>query len=96
LSIKKKQSEILKEIQKVFDDICKKTSWEPTSSPKDIKIAIGDAPEYNERFGVNRKKDKIIFGDWIDKVKPKAVSDHFWEFLIIRESFTYFFSYCTC
>jgi len=92
LSSKKNTSDIFKKIQSVFEAIQKNTGWEPKRHPKDIRFEIGEAPEYYEVFGVKRTKKIIIFGDWIDKVKPKAVSEHFWEFLIIRESFALFFS----
>ncbi|MHA1531987.1 MAG: hypothetical protein ACTSR6_08315, partial [Candidatus Heimdallarchaeota archaeon] len=92
MSSKKNTSDIFKKIQSVFEAIQKNTGWEPKRHPKDIRFEIGEAPEYYEVFGVKRTKKIIIFGDWIDKVKPKAVSEHFWEFLIIRESFALFFS----
>ncbi len=92
MSVIKKPKDILEEIQSIFEDIKKNTGWEPTKLPSDIKIEIGVAPEYYELFGVDRKKDKLIFGDWISEVEPKAISNHFWEFLLIRESFTFFFS----
>lgn len=92
MSINKKPKDILEEIQSIFEDIKKNTGWESTRLPSDIKIEIGKAPEFHEDFGVLRDKKKIIFGDWIDKVEPKAIRTHFWEFLIIRESFTFFFT----
>lgn len=74
----------------IFEDIRKNSKWEPKRFPKDIKIEIGTTPEYYENFGVVREKNKLVFGDWIDIVEPKAISNYFWEFLIIRESFTFF------
>lgn len=88
----KKPKDIIEEIQKIFEVIKENTGWEPSKIPNDIKIEIGDAPEYYESFGVDRKKDKLIFGNWINEVEPKAISNHFWEFLLIRESFSFFFS----
>ena len=92
MSVIKKPKDILEEIQSIFEDIKEGTGWESTKLPSDIKIEIGDAPEYHENFGVVRKRNKLVFGKWIDEVEPKAVSNHFWEFLIIRESFSFYFS----
>jgi hypothetical protein len=91
LSLNKKPKDILKEIQEIFEDIKENTGWESTRLPSDVKFEIGDAPEYFENFGIIRKKNKIIFGNWINEVEPKAVSSHFWEFIIIRECFAFFF-----
>lgn len=75
----------------VFTDIKESTGWEPERLIKDIKIEIGDAPEYYENFGIVRKKTKFIFGNWINEVEPKTTSNYFWEFIIVRECFTFFF-----
>ena len=91
MSFNKKTNDIFKEIQIVFEDISKNTGWEPKKLPKDIKIEFGEAPKYFESFGVIRSKRKIVFGSWIDKVEPKVVRNHFWEFLVIRECFSLFF-----
>jgi len=90
LSINKKPKDIFEEIQNIFEDIKENTDWEPKRLLKDIKIEIGDAPEYYENFGVVRKEKKLIFGKWIDEVKPQINSKYLWDFLIIRESLGFF------
>lgn len=91
LNSSKSINEIFDKLKVVFNDIRENTGWEPVKTPNEIKVEIGEAPEYHEEFGVIRKKNKLVFGNWIDLVQPKAVSNHFWEFLIIRESFFLFF-----
>ena len=61
MSNKKTPKDILKEIQIVFEDIKEDTGWESIRLPSDIKIEIGEAPEYFENFGIVRKKNKLIF-----------------------------------
>lgn len=90
MSNNKKPKDILKEIQTIFENINKNTGWEPKRHPNEIKIEIGDAPEYHENFGVIRKENNLVIGKWIDEVKPKFRSEDLWEFIIIRESFTHF------
>ncbi|NPE06851.1 MAG: hypothetical protein GNW80_01095 [Asgard group archaeon] len=86
----KKPKDILEEIQIIFEDIKENIGWESTKLTSDIKFEIGDAPEYYENFGVVRERNKIVFGNWINEIEPKTVGNYFWEFMIVRECFTFF------
>ncbi|HUU79715.1 MAG TPA: hypothetical protein VMX55_15350 [candidate division Zixibacteria bacterium] len=83
--------EIKNEILSILNEIKNNTNWEIYRELKDIKIEIGKAPEFYESFGVIRSKDKLIFGDWINSVKPDNLMNNLWIFILIREGFSFFF-----
>ena len=81
---------IREEIQKVISSIREETNWDLQRTLLDVSIEIGDAPKLGYNFGVNIKKNQLVFGDWIDKVEPEITSRKIWEFVIIRESLLLF------
>ncbi len=83
-------NEIRREIQLVIDDIKEKTCWKPLRNLEASKIELGDTSEFYDSFGVNRFNTKIIFGNWINKIKPDYSRENIWEAVIIREAFSYF------
>ena len=92
MSNSKSVSEIRYTISNLIQQIKEENNWGNYREIEKIKIEKGDAPEYFESFGVVRKNNKLIFGNWIDNIDPKAISDHLWEFLLIRESLSFFFN----
>ncbi len=90
MNVVKSKKEIRNEIQIVFNEIKEETGWEFIKLPNELYIDIGDASEYYESFGVNRTKEKSIFGSWIEDVKHEYNKDVIWEMVIIREAFSLF------
>ncbi|NHJ03413.1 MAG: hypothetical protein EAX90_01200 [Candidatus Heimdallarchaeota archaeon] len=91
MSDTKSPSEIKVLMKNLIQQIKKENKWEVFREIDSIEIKIDYAPEYYETFGVIRDDNKIVFGNWIDIIEPKAVSEHLWEFILIRESFGFFF-----
>jgi len=58
----------------------------------DITIEIGDAPELGYTFGANKVKNKLVLAKWLENVQPEITRRKIWEFIIIRESMSFFFS----
>jgi DNA-binding MarR family transcriptional regulator len=77
-------------MKKVISLIREETNWDLQRTLSDVTIEIGDAPELGYNFGVNIKKNQLVFGDWLDKVEPEITSRKIWEFIIIRESLSLF------
>lgn len=77
-------------MEKVISSIREETKWDVQRTLSNVTIDIGEAPEQGYDFGVNKKKNKLIFGKWIDKVEPEITSRKIWEFIIIRESLSLF------
>ena len=77
-------------IEKVISIIREETKWDLQRTLADATIEIDEAPEQGYDFGANFKKNKLVFGNWIDKVEPEITSRKIWEFIIIRESLALF------
>ena len=77
-------------MEKVISSIRVETNWDVQRTLSDVTIEIGDAPEQGYTFGVNKVKNKLIFAKWIDNVQPEITSRKIWEFIIIRESMSFF------
>lgn len=56
----------------------------------DFTFSLGETPSYGERFGVERRKKKIVFGDWIDQLETSFKVEHQWTMLLTREAFWFF------
>jgi DNA-binding Lrp family transcriptional regulator len=87
----KKIAEIKKELQKVINDIGDNTDLEPVRTLEEVSIEIGEAPEQYETFGVERTEKKIIFGEWLNQIKPEYTKRDLWGAVIVREAFSFFF-----
>ncbi|MCK5046926.1 MAG: hypothetical protein KAS22_10125, partial [Candidatus Heimdallarchaeota archaeon] len=77
-------------MEKVISSIQEETKWDLHRNLSDVTIEIGTAPEHGYTFGVNKVKNKLIFASWIDNVQPEITSRKIWEFIIIRESMSFF------
>ncbi|GAG64331.1 unnamed protein product, partial [marine sediment metagenome] len=77
-------------MEKVISSIQEETKWDLQRTLSDVTIKIGDAPEQGYTFGVNEVKNKLIFAKWINDVQPEITSRKIWEFIIIRESLSFF------
>lgn len=75
---------------KVISSIREETNWDLLRTLSDVAIEIGDAPEQGYTFGVNKVKNKLIFAKWVDSIQPEITSRKIWEFIIIRESMSFF------
>ncbi|MBD3189911.1 MAG: ArsR family transcriptional regulator [Candidatus Heimdallarchaeota archaeon] len=82
---------IREKIKEIAEKIEQETSWSLERELSDIKIELGKAPEYYESFGVHRQTNKLIFGEWLNRIEPKTVRKRFWEFILVREALTLFF-----
>jgi hypothetical protein len=81
---------IREEMKRTISDIREETNWELTRNLSELTIKIGDAPEYGSKYGVNRNDKEIIYGSWLENLKPKYYKVNLVEFLIIRESIACF------
>ena len=77
-------------MEKVISSIQEETKWDVQRTLSDVTIEIGEAPELGYDFGANFKKNKLIFAKWIDKIQPEITSRKVWEFVLIRESLSFF------
>lgn len=77
-------------MQKVISSIHEETNWDLQRTLSDLSIKIDDAPEQGYTFGIKRLEKKLVFADWIDSVQPEITSKKIWEFIIIRESMSFF------
>jgi len=75
----------------VIKEIKEKTNWSLERDLSDVSISLGEAPEYGQNFGTVREPSSIIFGSWLDLIEPNIPWFDNFEFLIIRESFAFFF-----
>ncbi|NHJ47341.1 MAG: hypothetical protein FK733_06080 [Asgard group archaeon] len=81
---------IREEMKRIISDIREETNWELKRDLSDVTIEIGDAPEYGPMFGVVRTNNKIVFGSWLEDLRPKYYRVNLVEFIIIRESIVNF------
>jgi DNA-binding Lrp family transcriptional regulator len=80
-------------MQSVITTISSKTDLEPNRSISDISISLGEAPEFGFTFGVHRFEKNLIFGTWLNDIKPDYQRQDLSEFILIRETFLLFFSW---
>ena len=76
----------------VIKEIEEETNWSLERDLSDVSISLGEAPEYGQNFGTVREPGSIIFGSWLDLIEPNIPWFDNFEFLIIRESFAFFFN----
>lgn len=78
-------------MKEIIERIKEETKWDTVRTLADVSISIGEAPEYGQFFGVTREPKSIIFGSWIDQITPNTIRFNQFEFLIVRESISFFF-----
>jgi hypothetical protein len=81
---------IREEMERIISSIREETNWELHRNLTEVTIEIGDAPEKGSLFGISRMPKELAFGSWIADLQPDYYRTNIAEFVIIRESISFF------